>query len=237
MLDSVKSISTLGSIASNSFSGDGVPSVALGSLNDRYFDNLSNIWYVKRYLGYFNGMDNVMVNGLSTINSQCSISIVFQCNSYMLGGGNTDLFGNELVCKLRTKSGRVQILIGNADGNAWSVMGVDCTPALNLDQWYTLRLDIDMPNVRVILNGELTYNVTGQAISTSKTGFRFGYIDMIPNVTKICNCKYDDQLIPLNEGYGASMSNSNGCVVASLNDGTPNDFWQIDWVPMSMVNY
>lgn len=103
-------------------------------------------WYIKRYVGKLNGADNIYLPQFQTITPVCSIETTFKTRSSFLTDGYSDIFGNELVMKVRSSLGYIVILIGNSAGNAWTVMGDTCTPVLANSTWYKFRVDVDMPN-------------------------------------------------------------------------------------------
>ncbi len=216
--------------------GYGIPSDGLGNLGDRYYDLTNRIWYVKRYVGNLNGADNIYLPQFRTITPVCSIETTFRTRDSFLTDGNSDIFGNELVMKVRSSLGFIVILIGNSAGNAWTVMGDTCTPILNAGTWYKFRVDVDMPNgtVKTYVNDELTYTKTGQSINTSKSGFRFGNTDMIPAGTLMANCKYNGIFLPVSEGTGTAISDTFGRAYGTLSDSSPTDFWKVTWMAIDL---
>jgi hypothetical protein len=218
------------------FEGNGEPPKILGVKGDRYWDLINDMWWVKRSVGFLNGGDYITIPNKLTVDAVSSIEMRFKTGPNFTSQGNSDLFGNELVFKIRSTMGRVQLLVGNATAAFWVLAGVQCTPVLNNSTWYKIRVDVNMPEktVKVYLDDVLTHTATNQTISTTKSGFRFGTIDMIPTGTLIYNCKYNDIVLPIFEGSGTQLSDGYGRELGSLVDVSPISFWATEWIPLDL---
>lgn len=218
------------------YEGVGAPSELMGNIGDRYFDTSTGIWFVNRVVGRVNGNDQINIPSKTVIEAKSSISCNFKTSNTFNTDTNSDIFGNEMVMKIRSALGRVVILIGNSVASGWVVSGEAITPILSNNTWYNIRVDIDniAGVITAYVNGNKTYEKTGQSISTSKGGFRFGSIDMTPFGTLMCNCKYNDVFLPINEGVGSTLRNEMGSEIGAVVDASPVGFWTDSWVPINL---
>lgn len=237
MTHPIRSITSITTINHDQFEGNGAPLDTLGYVGDRYFDLDANQWYVKRVLGNLNGSDNIILPSQLSYSAISIVEMTFKTSATFGSDGNSDLFGGELACKVRSSGGLLNILIGNAGGSAWAVAGEAISPILNNSTWYKVRVEINnsLGTVRAFINDQLTYTKTGQSVNTATGNFRFGTIDMVPGGTLICNCKFNTITLPIADGTGAQIDDSNGNVAGTLTDATPVDFWKEGYVPLEFA--
>lgn len=222
-------------------SGVGIPVDALGSLGDRYFDTAAGRWYLKRWVGYFNGFDQALPQTEPDLTSELFVAATFK-TAESFARGYIDILGREMSFKVRTDmDGVLQLLLGN--GSSWgSINGnvVSTIAALSTSTWYRLSIDAKSHPGSVIatVNGEIAFDapfsltIGGSAVNK----FRIGGVTDSPWSRPICNVLYCGSRWDIDDGSGYTLRDSSGrrndCVVS---DEAPTGFWLQTWVPMDLL--
>ena len=217
-------------------SGSGVPADALGNLGDRYYDTATGRWYLKRWVGNFDGSDVAIPSSEPPLGSGFIARAVFKTQAAMGSSGLVDIMGRELSFKLRTSASYLSLLLGTGAG--W---GFNSSTIFNLfdSTWYRVEIDtLTVPGtLKIKLNGTEILNVAhGTAIGPSASGFRIGTVTNPSNIRPTALVEFGGSRWAMGEGFGTTLVDSSGlgrnCTVT---DAIPATFWAQTWVPMDLL--
>ena len=216
--------------------GSGVPSDSLGELGNYYYDSSANRWYLKRWVGNFDGTDVALPSSEPPIGSYFIARAVFKTQASMGSSSRVDIMGRELSFKLRTSANYLSLLLGT--GSAWNFNSE--LVGLSDLTWYRVEVDTltELGRLKINLNGTEIMNVVhGKAVGASESKFRIGTVTNSTVSRPIAFAEYCGSRWRINEGSGTVLADESGLGrPCSVGDAAPTTFWAQAWVPMDLLS-
>lgn len=222
-------------------SGSGIPSDALGSLGDRYFDTVAQRWYLKRWVGQFSGTDRVE-GAAFALSGSAPLRYDIRIKKFSSGTLLDQLVSNGITPNgMRIVTDDTYMYIGiNSTGYTYAHGG------LVIGKWLNISVTADGKNIKVFINGEQKFSVVDTTIPLLygsgwvRAGDRSGSETSLHLCGGISVTQLDTSIKLLDWRFDAgsgttirdtSPSANNG----TLTDGTPTNFWYQSWVPMDLL--
>lgn len=224
-------------LMASTLSGSGIPADALGNLGDRYFDTTAQMWYLKRWVGNFRGIDRV--EGMALASSGTTAPLRFDVVASRNGAANNLIGNGTTSAGARLVVSQTNIVAAN---DAIVASGVNTVPN-GIFAKFSLIVDGTILSAQingVQAGGTASGNANLYGLGWMRSGDRSGSEGQdfklasakavrLDTMQTLLDWRYDDGSGITIRDYSPQANNG------TLTDSTPTGFWLATWVPMNLL--